>query len=184
MQPNNAGKKIILINRDFQLKYTGIAAGVGVVTTGLSILVILGPLYVFEILRIPKFLPLPILSGMLVALLVNVLALSYVAVHVTHRIAGPMYSIVRHLRKIAAGRWAIPMRIRDEDELKFVVRNVNDLVSSLKDIALEDLRDVQSAMTALEAIQPSADPVQKVVETLDAVKQRLILRLENEGAKT
>ena len=179
MQQNNAGKKIILINRDFQLKYTGIAAGVGLITTILSGLVILGPLYVFEILRIPNFLPLPILSGMGVALLVNILALSYVGVHLTHRIAGPMYSIVRHLRRMAAGRWALPMRIRDEDELKFVVRNINDLVFSLKEIAITDLRDINSAIAALEALGPASSQLQSAITTLDELKQRIIIRLEN-----
>ncbi|MCX6129316.1 MAG: hypothetical protein NTX25_09680, partial [Proteobacteria bacterium] len=57
-------QRLILINRDFQFRYTGAAVLVGLLSTTLTCSVILYPLYQFEILRIPRFLPWPILIVM------------------------------------------------------------------------------------------------------------------------
>jgi methyl-accepting chemotaxis protein len=184
MKRSPTNKKIILINRDFQLRYTGIAVGIGTITTLLTTVVILTPLYIFEILRIPRFLPTPILVGMSAALILNIASLSFMGIMLTHRIAGPMYSIVRHLRRIAAGRWGLPMRLRDEDELKFVVRNVNDLVQSLTEIALSDIRALQTAISVLESAPDQNGPIKDALTSLDALKQNFISRLEQRATKS
>lgn len=136
-------KKIYLVDRSFQLKYTWAAVLVGVISTVLTAAVILYPLYVFEILRIPRFLPWPMLVSMVVALGINIFAVGFMGVFVTHRVAGPVFSIVRHLRRIASGKWTGHMRVRRGDELKMLVRNVNDLVDALGTEATTDLELIQ-----------------------------------------
>ena len=93
-------KRIYLVNRDLQLRYTYAAVLVGMVTTILTIIIILYPLYSFEILRIPKFLPLPILISMGFASMVNILIVGYFGIIITHRIAGPVYALVKGFRKV------------------------------------------------------------------------------------
>lgn len=132
-------KRIFLVNRDFQMRYTKSAVGVGLVSTALTSLIILYPLYQFEILRIPKFLPLPVLSAMVVAAVVNIGVVAFMGIMVTHKIAGPMYSLVRCFRRVAIGKYDNLMRQREGDELRFIVRNFNDMLQSLQYSTAEDL---------------------------------------------
>src|SRR6186997_212279 len=93
-------KRIYLINRDFQMRYTLAAVVVGLLSTILTLIILLVPLYTFEILQIPRFLPLPIFGIMAMAAFVNILSVGLMGVFITHRIAGPMYSLVRSFRRI------------------------------------------------------------------------------------
>ena len=61
-------------------------------------------------------------------------------VFITHRIAGPMYSLVRHFRSVEeGGAWASDMKLRDGDDLKYVVRNYNGMMSSIQSRTRNDL---------------------------------------------
>jgi len=139
-------KRIYLINRDFQLRYTMSAVVVGLVSTLLTSVVILAPLYTFKILRIPDFLPLPVLSGMVLAALINILLVGLMGIIITHKIAGPMYSLVRQFRRVEAGYWNSPLRLRQSDELKFVVRNFNEMLAAVVKDSSEDLTKIEGLM--------------------------------------
>lgn len=141
--------QLFLINRDFQLKYTKAAVGVGILSTVLTAVIILYPLFAFEILRIPHFLPWPIFTTMAVATLVNISFLALMGVFVTHRIAGPMYSLVKHIRLVGLGQWGIQMKLRDDDELKFVVRNFNEMILELKQMGTNDYEDIKAVKAAI-----------------------------------
>ena len=143
-------KRIYLVNRDFQLRYAGAAVVVGLLSTLVTTCLILYPLYQFEILRIPRFLPWPILVIMFSAGLFNIALVGLMAIHVTHRLAGPMYSLVRHMRQVESGLWGRTMMIRQGDDLKYVVRNFNEMLSSLKRSALEDREIVDQALTLIK----------------------------------
>lgn len=131
-------QRIFLVDRAFQLKYTWAAVGMGVVSTTLTALVILYPLYTFGILRIPRFLPWPILGGMLVAVLINVLSIAFMGVMITHRIAGPVFGMIRQMRRVTMGRWIGEMKSRENDELQPLVRNLNEMVATLNGVAVRD----------------------------------------------
>ena len=143
--------RIFLVNRDFQMRYTKSAVGVGLVSTALTTLIILYPLYQFEILRIPKFLPIPVLSAMVVAAVVNIGVVAFMGIMVTHKIAGPMYSLVRCFRRVAMGKFDNPMRQREGDELRFVVRNFNDMLQGLQVSTADDLGLLAEARKKLKA---------------------------------
>jgi methyl-accepting chemotaxis protein len=137
-------KKMYLVNRDFQFRYTGAAIIVGIMSTLLTSVVILYPLYRFEILRIPQFLPLPILLVMVFATLINIFLVGFMGIFMTHRIAGPMYGMVRYIRAVEEGKLYGRMKIRDGDELGFLVRNFNAMLISLSEAAENDLQMVKS----------------------------------------
>ena len=139
-------KRLYLVNRDFQFRYINLAVFVGVVSTVLTTSVILIPLYQFEILRIPRFLPWPILLSMMVAVMVNISLVAFVGLFVTHRIAGPIYAMVRSLREIEEGRITGPMRIRESDDLKYLVRSFNGMVDGLRKSTEEELKIVVEAI--------------------------------------
>ena len=143
-------KKILLVNRDFQLRYTKAAITVAIISTVLSVAVVLYPLYTFEILRIPKFLPTPILLAMGCAVLINVGLIGFLGVLITHRLAGPIYSLTREFRKISGGIWGNQLKVRAEDDLKYLVRSYNEMSEGLAKIAEEDLAALTLAINSLE----------------------------------
>jgi hypothetical protein len=134
------GKRIYLVNRDFQFRYMRAAVVVGVFSTLLTSGLILYPLYVFKILVIPRFLPTPILLAMALAALANMVFIGLLAVLLTHRIAGPMYSLARQMREVASGNWRSWLSLRKHDDLKYVMRNFNELIEGLIATGREDIR--------------------------------------------
>ncbi len=148
-------KTMVLINRDFQLRYAGAAVIVGIMSTVISTLVILYPLYTFEILRIPRFLPTPILLSMLFAAFINIAMVALIGVYVTHSIAGPMYAIVREFRKVEQGDWSGDMRQRKNDDLRYLVRNYNAMMGALRNqgnYECEELQKLKSLIEKSEAL--------------------------------
>lgn len=130
--------RIFLVDRAFQLKYTWAAVGMGTVSTALTAVVILYPLYTFGILRIPRFLPWPILGGMVVAAVVNIFSIALMGIIITHRVAGPVFGMIRQMRRVAMGHWVGELRTRDNDELQPLVRNLNEMTLALREVALKD----------------------------------------------
>ena len=174
------GKKIFLVNRDFQLRYTGAAVIVGLTSTMLTIFLILFPLYRFEILRIPKFLPLPILLIMAMAAVVNISLVGMMGIIITHKMAGPMYSMVRHIRRIESGIWNGQMRLRKGDELGYVVRNFNDMIESLGRIAKTDLESLDRILANLEQSSVDSASLESARRDLQDLRETIAKRIASE----
>lgn len=170
-------KRIYLINRDFQLRYAFAGAIVGIISTLLTLILILVPLYQFEILRIPAFLPLPMLTAIGFAALANVILIGFLGIFITHRIAGPMYSLVRHLRKVELGCWAGHMRIRDNDDLRYLVRNFNQMVDGLVAIGRQDLASLNEIIQLAENMTESHPASNDLLSKLRSLKQVYEVRL-------
>lgn len=142
-------KKLYLINRDFQLRYTKIAVAVGLVSTALTLFLILFPLFQFQIIRFPNFLPAPFLWAIALAALLNFAIVATMGILVTHRIAGPMFSLVREFRQVQDGRFTRHMKIREGDDLKYVVRNYNEMIDQLAAFARKDLEELDALIPGL-----------------------------------
>ncbi len=164
-------KRIFLVNRDFQLRYSAAAVVVGFLSTLLTTGILLIPLYIFEILRIPRFLPTPILLVMAVACLVNILTVGLLGIFVTHKIAGPMFSLVRHFRKVEGGVWYGEMHVRPQDDLRYVVRNFNEMLNGIRGLAKGDLELVEEALAMPD----------KARENLLGLRERVRERLHPPG---
>lgn len=148
-QPSK-GKRLYLINRDFQLRYTRIAVIVGFVSTLVTIVLILYPLFQFRIVRFPMFLPSPFIWAIAGAALFNFLIIALMGVLVTHRIAGPMFSLVRHIHSMQSGKLAPPLRVRDGDDLKYLVRNYNEMVAYLTKVTGSDMAQLEAIVASLK----------------------------------
>ena len=170
-------KKIFLVNRDFQLRYTKSAVVIGLLSTFLTSVVILYPLYQFQILRIPRFLPLPILFAMVLAALINIAIIAVMGILMTHRIAGPMYSLVRSMRLVGLGRFNGTMRLRNDDDLRFVVRNFNDMTAALRELTSEDLQEIKDEIVHLEQFEQNQQ-VEELKQNLQAFTEKLEKRLQ------
>lgn len=174
-------KRLYLINRDFQLRYAGAAIFVGLLSTVLTSTLILFPLYQFEILRIPRFLPVPILGVMVLAAMMNVALVGLLAIFVTHRLAGPMYSLVRHFRRVEEGMWYGSVRLREGDDLRYVVRNFNGMIEAISRETREDLGAVQQLRQLLQDAASDDEKKQadlnEIHSMIDRLEQRISQRL-------
>lgn len=139
-------KRMFLVNRDFQLRYTSAAVIVGIISTLLTACIVLIPLFIFEILRLPRFLPVPILLVMALACLMNISIVGLMGVFITHKVAGPMFSLVRFFRRVEAGMWFGEMRTRPDDDLAYLVRNFNEMLSGIRRCSHADLELVNNAL--------------------------------------
>ena len=146
-------KQIILINRDLQFRYVRLALVIGLVATVLSTVVILYPLYQFEILRIPQFLPLPIMIGMVTALVINMIGVMLLTVVISHRIAGPIFALSREFSEVGQGVFGRQLRSRKYDDLQYLVRSFNDMSICLKNLMYDDLEIVSQNREVLEMLK-------------------------------
>lgn len=176
-QASKQSKRLFLINRDFQIRHTRSAIVVGLVSTILTAIVILYPLYFFQILRIPRFLPAPILLAMALAAVLNIVIVGVMGIFVTHRIAGPMYSLVRSFRKVSIGKYEASMGFRADDELKFVVRNFNNMIEALRGFAVQDIKMINKTIILVESLE-KAEEIEKIRSELGELKKSIESRLE------
>jgi len=168
---NHTSKKkprLYLINRDFQLRYMMVALAVGGGSTVVTLAVVLIPLFQLEMIRFPNFLPFPFLVGMALAAVVNFLTVAGLSIFITHRIAGPMYSMVRYLHLVKEQNAKVPLRVRENDDLRFLVRNINDFFEYLN---TQNRADTERISEVLHLIQSSDfDAPKKAVEILEEVR--------------
>lgn len=172
---SNKGKRLYLINRDFQLRYTKIAVIVGLCSTLLTLTLILLPLFQLNILRFPNFVPYPFVVAMAVAALLNFFIIAALGVLITHRIAGPMFSLVRHIRAVQLGRLTGPLKVRDSDDLKYLVRNFNEMLEFLVNVVRKDRDVVDSIIEALK--RPGSLGVSEAMAMAEGLRDDLEKRL-------
>ena len=122
-------KRIYLVDRQFQLRYVRAAVLIAAASSLLTLFTVLWPLYQFRIIRFPDFLPAPFLVAILVAALFNFLMITGAGILLTHRVAGPIFNIVRQLNRMEEGDPFTEVRVRKDDELQYLVRNLNGFIA-------------------------------------------------------
>ncbi len=187
-RPSARKSRMIVVNRDLQLRYTGAAVLVGTMTTVLTSFFILLPLYVFKILVIPRFLPWPILLVMGLALVMNIFSVFILGLIMTNRIAGPLYALIRAMRMTGRGDLTAHLGVRSTDDLKYVVRHFNDMTASLSRMTKEDIEIVDTLTKNVNELhnrfgsepdqQENANVVLHLMKDLQEFKIRLTTRVE------
>ena len=175
-------QRLVLINRDFQFRYAGAAVLVGLLSTVLTSTLILYPLYTFKILRLPFFLPYPVMGLIALAAVLNVCLVGFMGILMTHRVAGPMYSLVRQFRRVEEGRWYGQMRIRDGDDMRYVVRNYNAMIEAINSQAHLDsdkLRNIREVLVSSEFSE--SEKITRVLLDLKVLDSKLRARLNAEA---
>lgn len=181
-------KRMIVVNKDLQFRYTGAAVLVGTLTTVLTTFFILMPLYVFKILVIPRFLPLPILLVMSLALIMNIFSIFILGLVMTNRIAGPLYALIRAMRQTARADFNTHLGVRRTDDLKYVVRHFNDMTASLSKMTRDDIDRIDNLVLAANEIhnrlgsdpeqQANANLVVQLLKEMQDFKETLNSRVE------
>ena len=143
-------KRLYLINRDFQLRYVRAAIIVGLSSTLLTTALLLWPLFQFKIIRFPNFLPWPFLAAIFLGALINFIFVAGLGILMTHRIAGPMFALVRQMRVVQHGNFRAQLAVRQLDDLKYLIRNFNEMTTKLVDITTEDLAKLNRIATIID----------------------------------
>ena len=177
MIPNRFKKKIWLVNRDFQMRYTGAGIIAGLISTVVTSVLIIYPMFEFKILRIGMFLPLPVFMCMVLAGIVNCLLQLVFGIMLTHRVAGPMFAIIRHMRRIGAGHWRVIMRQRPHDDLQMLVRHLNEMSVSLVSSAKGDLDALERIRAGVTGYQGEAGERDFLLAAIDRLTDELNKRI-------
>lgn len=139
-------KKLFLINRDFQLRYAGAGIAAGIITSILTATLILYPLFAFKILTSTYFLPWPVFACIAVAVFINIAVQMAFGIVLTHRIAGPMFSMIRTIRRMGTGHWNTKVNLRADDELQMIGRHLNELSEQLVNAGMNDLVKIEELL--------------------------------------
>ncbi|MBI5498454.1 MAG: hypothetical protein HY904_25860 [Deltaproteobacteria bacterium] len=126
-QPRQYRRSILLIDPQFQLKYTGLVVAMG------AIISIICAYFIYraynentQLLELSEAVgqeisrreSTTIVTVVVAFVVLEIVALGFWGVLVTHRIAGPIYIISRYLRELKDGGYPSMRPLRDGDEMK------------------------------------------------------------------
>ncbi|MDP2941239.1 MAG: hypothetical protein Q8N85_03175 [Candidatus Omnitrophota bacterium] len=78
----------------------------------------------------------PVLQQVNLALIISLpfvlLLIWWVALELSHRIAGPVYRIEKELDELLSGKKVAPIKLRKKDELKNLVEKINRLAEKIR----------------------------------------------------
>lgn len=150
-------KKIQILNREFQYRYTGyllLLIATAIVLFGVPIYYFVNQNYqMFFNLAYqtsPELLPhlereIILLNNYLIAGGVALLCFcGLMGLRMTSRLVGPVALMENHLRKITKGYWdAPPMRLRDNDEFKELIKSYNYFYRSLRTLTEAEIKQLE-----------------------------------------
>ena len=177
-QRTNA-KKIWLVNRDFQLRYTGAGLAAGLVSTLITATLILYPLFQFKIITVGFFLPWPIFACIFAAAALDAGVQVAFGIVITHKVAGPMFSLIKYLRLIEAGRWNVKMKQRSGDDLQIIVRHVNDMSEGLVTRVARDLEQLEKIKERILAPTGEIGERDLIVAGIERLIAKMTARIES-----
>jgi len=178
-----------LIDRRFQLKYTGmvllvtvsVAGGLGYLAYGFSqgqteALTAhiasqpdLDPDTATDLERFAQQEDRKIRNAIVAGVLLLTLALGFTGIIVTHRVVGPAYRMRRLFRHVADGKIEVTTGIRKGDELQELYHSFADMVESLRDQRGEEIAQLEETLIKME----SAGVQSAYITELRAVLERI-----------
>ena len=182
-------RKQYLIEKRFQMRYTAIilcvmflTSFIAVYTTYFTSLTILGE----KLANVyPQGRLIPILNTVNLTIIMRMLFvipfLVVGSILISHRIAGPVYRIRRHLETVGDGDLSVEVHLRKGDELKNLAEAVNRMQRKLKFIIGDHLQYAKKISAAVESAKKQlasdaggdAQKVDKMFEDLERYVVRL-----------
>ena len=111
---------------------------------------------------------------MFLAVGLNAALIGMLGLLITHRLAGPIYALTREFRRISEGLWGNTLKIRNDDDMKYLVRCFNEMSESIAKQADQDLNDLSAVERFLT--EPEVD-VGQAVEKLQSLRKNLKERI-------
>ena len=179
----------LLLDRQFQLKYTAMILGVASVIS-----VVLGLFLIEKVRENSRMLQLDpgfdeafqaqlaasdtnIVLVLIGAFAVFLIVLAVLSVIITHRMAGPIYVLRRYIGEIGTGPLPRVRNLRKGDEFRDLFETLVDTVGALEARAKEEIAVLEKLNGALAAASPSdAESLKVELEALLARKRRMLER--------
>ena len=180
-----------LIDRRFQLKYTGmvllvtvsVAGGLGYMAYGFS----KGQTEALT-MQIATQLDLDadtatdleqfalqedrkIRNAILAGVLLLTLALGFTGIIVTHRVVGPAYRMRRLFEHVADGKFEVTTGIRKGDELQDLFHSFADMVESLRDQRGEEIAQLEETLIKMEAAGVQSAHITELRAVLERIRK-------------
>ena len=158
-------RSVLLIDPQFQLKYTGLVVLMGAVISVICAYFIyraynentqlleLSEAVGQEISRREST---TILTMVIAFVVLEIVALGFWGILVTHRIAGPIFIISRYLRTMKDGAYPDMRPLRDGDEMKTFFDLFKALVDNMKGQDKSDIAALEAAIEKLPGEQGNA----------------------------
>jgi nitrogen fixation/metabolism regulation signal transduction histidine kinase len=90
------------------------------------------------------------LTSLVGGLALMVVLIGLFGIYFTHKVAGPIYKMNRLLSQVGTGDLRVDARLRRGDELQAFFDTFTRMVSGLRDVEAQRLRDVEAALESLE----------------------------------
>lgn len=141
-------ERTYLINPEIQLRYAVSGVVMGLFSSFVSALLILWTFAAFNIWQGQR-LPKPVLVVIALVLFVNAAGIYISIVMMTHKIVGPIYSLVRFFQKVREGDLSVEVRFRQGDEIHFVASEFNQTMMYLRNQEEQRKKDFQQLLDTL-----------------------------------
>lgn len=178
MADNNIGKpkfkrKQFIVARKFQLKYTGVILLLMFITAGFCAYIVYYTTMIIFGEKLANVYPQGHLVSMvrtvnlriLVAMVVASPLIGFLAIFLSHKIAGPIYRIERVLGEMAKGNFSIHITLRKGDEMVSLADSINRLTSSMSACIKSEKVRLESVVKELEILKrSSASPLLEKIE--------------------
>lgn len=158
--------KNYLLDRRFQLKYTGMVVGVTLIVASLlgavayseskgqtealqiqlAVQPDLDPQVAAHLDAFGKERDRQMLAGILSGIMLLTLALGLTGIVITHKIIGPAYRMRKLLATVAGGHLKVDGALRRGDELQDVFGAFNDMVNSLRERQADEIAQLDEAL--------------------------------------
>lgn len=181
----------LLLNRRFQLKYTGMIVGIASLVS-----VVLG-IYLMEMIREnSRMLKLEaefddvlqqqlsasdtrVAMVLIGAFLAFNVVLALLAVFVTHRMAGPIFVMGRYVRELGEGKLPKVRKLRKGDEFVELIDTMSETVKNLEARTRREVASMEHVLTVLDSEHSQArDELQAILE----MKRGMLARFEDPAA--
>lgn len=158
-------RKIIIINKMFQMKYS-IRVFIASLLPSVFLLLLI---YWWNINYLKQILTgleiydeglqaivlkeaMPNIFHLLLLIFISSLFLGIAVLFVTHKIAGPMFSLKKFMKMVEAGSYNLNLNFRKKDELKDIATSFNNMLSSILNKEKEEIKIIKDFEVRLNSL--------------------------------
>ncbi len=111
------------------------------------------------------------------ALLLILAVIVVISIAYSHRVAGPLYKLGMHTRKIASGDLSESVQLRNNDVIHELAADLNDLSGRYRDLLMQaraKTRELAAIMDNAEKQAPNKPaPADEIAERIDEIRELL-----------
>lgn len=112
-------------------------------------------------------------NAIVIGVVLLTIALGLTGILVTHRVVGPTYRMKRLFEHVGAGHFEVNTGIRKGDELQDLYRSFAEMVESLREQRSEDIARLEDTVVKLEAAGVESAYVTELRAVLDRIRKNV-----------